>query len=387
MRFCYNCGTQLKDGAKFCGRCGQRTTAGLEPPTPSFNFASDATPAIQPVQYSIPSRPLPTQPIPTQPLTPATTLGGIFSRLKDGEAEQAGRELIRWWHALHWSIRVMVVTIALAALMMLMISQAGRVNLPALFFLVPFGLGAIIALARPEPALGRMERFVRWSAMKRERAKDKGTFVYLWFFRPLYASLCGSATVTGFIKEPYLRTGVIITLQFFTICIALVIAYAAIAVVIAFVALMIALWILSFALSDKSSSGSSVSSYAARRIARRSERRTGFFGNEYQQHYNDEGGKAGYTEQRTDFFGKPYQQHYSQQGDKSGYSEGRTGFLGDQYQQHFDQNGSKAGYSEQNQNFFGTQYVQHHDDQGNKTGRSEVRKDFFGREYVKHEDE
>jgi hypothetical protein len=322
----------------------------------------------------------------------AATLSGVYSNLKTGEVEQAAAELQRWWWWLHWGIRVAAVTAALGIPLMLFVSSAARSNDPAgslvvWLFLLPFWSGAIIALARPEPALNRMDRFIGWSAMKRDRSRDKGTFTSRWFFRPFYGSLCGSASVTGFITEPYLRTGVMVALQFFAIYVALMVAYVAIAIVIAIVFIMIMIWILTLMLSEGSSGSGSGSRYVARRIARKSEQRTGLLGNKYAQHYDDEGRKAGYTEQRTGLLGNQYQQHYSQEGDKVGYTEDRTGLFGNQYQQHLDQEGSKSGYSEDRQGLFGNHYVQHYSQEGEKDGRSEVRKDLFGKEYVKHEDE
>jgi hypothetical protein len=322
----------------------------------------------------------------------AATLDGVYSRLNSGNAEMAAGELIRWWQALYWPIRVAAVTAVLGVFLMLFFSSAVRTgdagsNLLASVFLMPIAFGAIVALARPEPALDRMARFIRWSAMKRDRARASDRFVTRWFFRPLYGSLCGSATATVFIKEPYLRTGVMIALQFFAVYVALMIAYAAIAIVVAFVFLMIVIWIMSLILSEGSGGGGSSSRHAVRKIASRSRQRTGFFGNQYIQHQDDQGHNTGYTEQRTDFFGRPYQQHFSQEGGKAGYSEEQQGFFGNRYVQHLNQEGTKAGYSEDRQGFFGNEYLQHYDERGNKAGRSEVRKDFLGNEYVKHEDE
>lgn len=107
----------------------------------------------------------------------------------------------------------------------------------------------------------------------------------------------------------------------------------------------------------------------------------------YQQHYDENYNKAGYTEQRTDLWGDPYQQHSSQQGDKTGYSEGREDIFGNPYTQHHNQQGGKTCHSERKEDWLGNEYTQHYDQQGNRAGRSEERTDLFGDKYVKHEDE
>jgi len=246
--------------------------------------------------------------------------------------------------------------------------------------LLPIALGALIALARPDPVPGWMERFVTWSSMKGSQAREKGTFLAKWFFRPFYALLSGSNSITTSMKDPYLRAGSTLALQFFALYLALFVAYAAIMIVIGIAIILFVLWIISLMLSEGLSGGT-------RSYSGRSETRETLFGRKYTQHLDSSGNKIGYTEQRTGFFGNQYQQHFSQDGEKTGRTDAREGIFGNQYQQHFDADGSKAGYSESKEGLLGNRYVQQYDQDGEKTRRSELREDFLGRKYVAHEDE
>jgi hypothetical protein len=407
MILCSTCGEGVKENAKFCGACGSRaqlaTTAATPGTWPNRQGASAAQAPLRAVG-----------PAPARETAPfaqaaAPSLSDVYSKLRLGAVNEAAGQLSRWWGALRWEIRLTIVATALALTMLLFISVSGvELNTPGGFvmslILLPIVLGALVALARPDPVPGWMARFTGWSARKRDRARDKGTFLANWFFRPFYALLCASNSVTAPIKEPYLRAGSTQALQFFALYLALLVAYAAIMVVIAITVIVIVLWIFSLILSEGFSSGSSSrafshvssrrsrddqdSDYAqSRNRSGYTKPATGIFGNKYQQHHNKDGTNAGYSEQQKGIFGNQYTQHYSGDGSKTGYSESQKGIFGNKYTQHHDQDATNAGYSERQKGIFGNEYVQHYDQQGKKTGRSEVRKDIFGNEYVKHENE
>lgn len=112
-----------------------------------------------------------------------------------------------------------------------------------------------------------------------------------------------------------------------------------------------------------------------------SEKRKDLFGNEYTQHFDDEGRKAGWSETRKDFFGNEYEQHFDKDGGKTGYSENRKGIFGD-YTQHHDRSGRRTGYSEERKGMFGD-YTDHRDQSGRRTGYSAPRQGMFS-SYVRH---
>lgn len=407
MILCSTCGERLKQGAKFCGVCGA--------PAP---FAAGATrPQTWPSQPGMPAAQA-TQTAMSPPAAPKTapfaqaaapSLADVYSTLGSGSVNEAAKQLSHWWSALRWEIRLSIVAPALALMMLLFISASGvDLSTPGGFvlslILLPIVLGALVALARPDPVPGWMARFIGWSAMKRDRATEKGTFLAKWFFRPFYGLLCSSNSITASIKEPHLRAGSTLALQFLALYLALFVAYAAIMVVIGIAIIVFVFWIISLMLSEGFSSGSTSRTYS--RISSRRSRddtesdypqsgkrsgyttpATGIFGNKYQQHHNKDGTNAGYSEQQKGIFGSQYTQHYADDGSKAGYSEGQKGIFGNQYTQHHDQDATNAGYSERQKGIFGNEYIQHYDQEGNKTGRSEVRKDIIGNEYVKHEDE
>jgi hypothetical protein len=364
MNICTVCGHSLKPNAMFCGQCGASIhDAGNYSPDPAKLRSTSlstgyAAASIEPIGSNAPAQSI---------------------------------DLMGQWRAAHWVIRLVIVCVVMAVPVILLISSTtgGRDSGGAVvmgLILIPLALGAVIALAQPEPVLGWMDRFTIWAGRKRERSKSKGTFLARWFFRPLYASLSGSATVTRPISAPYLRAGVMVALQFFAVYMAMLIAYAAIIVVLAIVFIILMLWIISAILSG-GFSGDSARDYAVRRVVRRSQRRTGILGDEYTQHFDSSGRKAGYTQERKDIFGRPYQQHFTQDGKKVRYTEDRQDLFGDHYQQHFSQDGKKSGYSEDRKDLFGDEYIQHFNEQDRKSGRSEVREDIFGDKYIKHSDD
>ena len=383
MVLCSTCGDGLKQGAKFCGVCGAPAPFASGATTPETWRGQPGMPAAQATQTAMSPPAAPK----TAPFAQAAapSLADVYSTLGSGGVDEAAKQLSHWWRALRWEIRLTIVATALALTMLLFIFASGvDLNTSGGFvlslILLPVVLGALVALARPDPVPGWMARFIGWSAMKRDRAREKGTFLAKWFFRPFYGLLCGSNSATASIKEPYLRAGSTLALQFFALYLALFVAYAAIMVVIGIAIIVFVFWIISLMLSEGFSSGS-------RGYSGRSETRETLFGRKYTQHLDSSGNKTGYTEQRTGLFGNQYQQHFSQDGEKTGRTDAREGLFGNQYQQHSDADGSKAGYSENKESLFGSRYVQDYDQDGEKTGRSEVREDLLGRKYVAHEDE
>lgn len=290
------------------------------------------------------------------------------------------------WHKIHWSLRTALVFFFLVGLGELALSLAGvpaESAITLLIFLLPVIAGIVIALARPEPVIGWMEKALNSCAERRDRAAAKDTKTARWFFRPLYAALYLAGAGTRFIRDPFLRCGVTLAIQLYLICFALFVAYIAIVVIVALAFLLFALWIWSKFTGDNEGPVSSRERRASFRPAR-SEPRTDFLGNKYVQHLDENGRKIARTETKHDFLGNAYQETVSQDGERLGRSEAREGIFGDKYTQHFDAEGKKAGRSEQREGFLGNEYVQDYDEEGRKAGRSEVKEDFLGSKYVKH---
>lgn len=116
----------------------------------------------------------------------------------------------------------------------------------------------------------------------------------------------------------------------------------------------------------------------------KSKQKTGFFGDKYTEHTNDQGEKIGESRQRTGFFGGEYTEHTDKDGNKTGESRDRTGFFGSEYVEHTNKMGDKTGESNQRTGFFGDKYVEHTDKDGNKIGESRKKKGFFRDEYVEN---
>jgi len=307
----------------------------------------------------------------------------IYSHLKDGRFREAFQTLWQWWLETKWEARFVGIGMVILLLLAWIYSAAGFV---LSLLAAPLGICALIAVARPAPVPDRVDGLVRWAGDKRQKALAKGTFFAKWVMRPFYASLSGEATLTRPIKDRYLRAGVTITLQIYTLYLALFIASVTIYMVLFLLCLAFILWMIAYALSDHSGSRT-MGRAVSWGLSRRSEPKEDIFGRQYTQHYDENYNETGRTETREDIFGRPYQQHISPEGDDTGHSEEREGFFGDRDVQHFNEQGDSAGRSEPREDVFGREYVQHFDKEGNPAGRSEEREDIFGGKYTKHEEE
>lgn len=116
-----------------------------------------------------------------------------------------------------------------------------------------------------------------------------------------------------------------------------------------------------------------------------SEKDESFFGEEYEQHYDEDYNKDGWSGKDENFWGEEYIQHHEQDGSRSGTSEVKETLWGDKYVQRYDEEGNESGYSEKKRDFWGNEYTQHYDEEGNEVGKTEEKKDFFGNEYKEHD--
>lgn len=107
----------------------------------------------------------------------------------------------------------------------------------------------------------------------------------------------------------------------------------------------------------------------------KSKKRTGFFGGEYEEHYDANGKKIGTTKMRTGFFGNKYEEHFDAGGKQVGTTKRRSGFFGE-VGEHYDMKGNRIGTSKERQGFFGN-YEDHYDANGNQTGMTEKNRGFF----------
>jgi len=114
----------------------------------------------------------------------------------------------------------------------------------------------------------------------------------------------------------------------------------------------------------------------------RSEKKTDWLGNEYIQHYDDDGNEVGTSKEATSWLGDKYTQHYDAQGEESGTSKEATSWLGDKYTQHHDRDGEESGTSKADRTWLGDDYTQHYDADGNESGTSRRETDWLGNPYV-----
>lgn len=353
MKLCSSCGYSLRDETGFCDVCGASIT--LEPTaTFSPSAASHGSSA---------------------------TLSDAVIHLKAGEVKQTAADLLSWWQALRWEIRLAVVAACLAIPLLLLIYISGGFFLSLL--LLPLYPMALLTLARPEPLIAKIYRFIEWCDLQRDKSKAKETFLAKWFFSPVYAGFSGSAKLTTSIKDPYLRTGLTLGIQISALFLALFVVYIVVILILVLLFLAFVFWIISFMLKGEK---------AAPNVGQwftqgHSERHFDVFGNEYAQHYDEQERMSGYSENRTDIFGNTYQQHFSQEGEMTGHSEQTTDVFGNPYTQHYDAQDAQAGHSQETSDWLGNPYVQLYNKQEEQAGRSEARTDIFGNEYVKHEEE
>jgi hypothetical protein len=114
-----------------------------------------------------------------------------------------------------------------------------------------------------------------------------------------------------------------------------------------------------------------------------SEKRTDIFGDEYIQHFDEDGNKAGWSQKKEGFSGV-YFQHYDNEDNEVGWSEEAESLLGDAYTQHYDDDDEKAGWSEQREHLTGERYTQHFDNDNSKAGWSETKSGILTPRYTEH---
>jgi uncharacterized protein len=119
----------------------------------------------------------------------------------------------------------------------------------------------------------------------------------------------------------------------------------------------------------------------------KSEKKTDIWGDEYIQHYDDQGNKAGTTRVETDMWGDRYEQHRDSDGNMTGHTTHETDMWGDRYEQHRDSDGNKTGYSTHETDMWGDRYEQHRDSDGNMTGHTTHETDMWGDRYKHHRDQ
>ncbi len=117
----------------------------------------------------------------------------------------------------------------------------------------------------------------------------------------------------------------------------------------------------------------------------KSEKKTDIWGDEYIQHYDDQGNQTGTSRVESDIWGDTYEQHRDRDGNKSSYSTHETDLWGDQYEQHRDQDGNKSGYSTDETDLWGDHYEQHRDEDGNRTGYTTNETDMWGDRFRRHQ--
>jgi hypothetical protein len=114
-----------------------------------------------------------------------------------------------------------------------------------------------------------------------------------------------------------------------------------------------------------------------------SEKRTDFFGDEYVQHFDEDGNEAGWSQTKEGFSGE-YTQHHDNDGNEVGWSEEKDGVLVDQYTQHYDNDNNEVGWSEEKEGVLVDCYSQHYDSDNNETGWSEEKRGVLVDRYTQH---
>jgi hypothetical protein len=252
--------------------------------------------------------------------------------------------------------------------------------LPVLVFLSPALIGVVIAFARPALASAWTDQFGQWAARKRTAASEKSGAISKYIWKPFLWGLEKIDVWTRSIEGEFVRAGVRAGSYTYyvsaSIAVILSLAYVAVIVIVVIAVALLALWLIGTILGGGEGRSNGYS-----------EKRTGFFGNEYVQHYDESGKEVGHSEEREGFFGGKYTQHHDQAGNEVGYSEEHEGFLSGKYVAHHDQTGSEVGTSDERESLLGGKYFQHFDKEGNETGYSEQREGFLGNQYVQHHDQ
>lgn len=152
--------------------------------------------------------------------------------------------------------------------------------LTILVFLSPAIVGAIIAFAKPAPVVVWTSQFGQWAIRKHRVSAEKTGVLTKWAWRPFLWGLEKIDLWTKTIEGEFVRAGVRVGSYTYYIAVVLYLAYwailTAVAVVIVVALVLLALWIIGLVLGGAEGRGSGYS-----------EKRTGFFGNQYTQHYDE----------------------------------------------------------------------------------------------------
>ncbi len=116
----------------------------------------------------------------------------------------------------------------------------------------------------------------------------------------------------------------------------------------------------------------------------RSEKKTDIWGNEYVQHYDDDGNETGRSEAKKNIWGDSYTEHRDKDGDVVGESREKSTWLGDKYTEHRDKDDNVSGRSEQKSTWLGDRYSEHRDKDDNVVGESREKSTWLGDKYVEY---
>lgn len=115
-----------------------------------------------------------------------------------------------------------------------------------IFLLMPIIIGAVVALAKPKPAVSWTDKLNDWIIEKRGKFAEKDDTLSKYFFRPLFWGLYKIIEWTGKkFEDEFVRSGVRITLVLYFIAVTAFVAYIMIVVIIAIIILVLLLWIIS----------------------------------------------------------------------------------------------------------------------------------------------
>ena len=108
------------------------------------------------------------------------------------------------------------------------------------------------------------------------------------------------------------------------------------------------------------------------------------YGEEFIQHFDDEGRKVGISRDRRNWLGEEYIENLDSDGKDLSRSRDVRNIYGEDFQEHIDSDYRRVGTSRVRTDFVGLDYFEHRQADGTVIGRSRIRTDWLGERYIEH---
>jgi hypothetical protein len=117
----------------------------------------------------------------------------------------------------------------------------------------------------------------------------------------------------------------------------------------------------------------------------RTEKTRDWFGDEKEDHFDDNGNKVGETHFKKDWCGDRIQEHFDSDGNKVGETRESPDWLGENRAEHLDSDGNRVGTSYNRTDSLSDPVQEHCDSSGMHVGETRLKKDWLGYSFKEHE--